>query len=48
VAGDSLWKIARKTYGTGTKWNVIYQANQAAIKNPNMIQIGQILTLPAA
>ena len=46
-AGDSLWSIARKAYGTGTKWGLLYEVNQAAIKNPNVIYIGQVLTLPA-
>ena len=47
-AGDSLWSIAQKYLGTGTKWEVIYQANQKLIQNPNQIQIGQVLTIPAA
>ena len=48
VAGDCLWSIAQKTYGTGTKWGVIYAANKAVIKDPGMIYIGQVLTVPAA
>ena len=48
VAGDCLWSIAQKTYGTGTKWGVIYEANKATVKNPGMIYIGQVLTIPAA
>ena len=47
-AGDSLWSIAQKHLGTGTKWEVIYKANQKLIQNPNQIQIGQVLTSPAA
>lgn len=46
VAGDSLWKIARNYYGTGTKWDSIYHANESTVKNPNRIQIGQVLVLP--
>ena len=47
-AGDSLWSIAQKTYGTGTKWGVVYEANSSSIKNANMIYVGQVLVLPAA
>lgn len=46
-AGDSLWSIARKAYGTGTKWGILYEANQTAIKDPNIIYTGQVLTIPA-
>jgi len=48
VKGDTLWKIAKNTYGKGTLWTVIYEANKGIIKNPNMIYIGQTLTIPAA
>nr|WP_325199997.1 5'-nucleotidase C-terminal domain-containing protein [uncultured Oscillibacter sp.] len=47
-AGDCLWSIAQKTYGTGTKWGVIYAANQSTVKDPAAIQVGQVLILPAA
>ena len=47
-AGDSLWSIAREVYGTGTKWSVLYDANRAIIQDPNIIYIGQVLTLGAA
>ena len=46
--GDCLWTIAQKTYGTGTKWGVIYAANKSTVKDPAAIQIGQVLVLPAA
>ena len=48
VKGDCLWKIAQNCYGTGTKWDVIYEANKDIIKNPDEIQIGQVLVIPAA
>lgn len=48
VAGDCLWSIAQKAYGTGTKWGVIYEANKATVKDPGMTYIGQVLTIPAA
>lgn len=44
--GDSLWKIAQKQLGSGYRWSDIYQANQAAIKDPGLIYVGQTLTIP--
>ena len=46
IAGDCLWKIAAKLYGDGDRWGEIYEANKAAIKNPQMIYIGQELLIP--
>lgn len=48
VKGDSLWKIAKKYYGDGSKYPTIYQANTDKIKNPNLIYPGQVLTIPSA
>ena len=45
VAGDSLWRISQKLYGTGTKWRDIWQANRDTVKNPDFIYIGQVLTI---
>lgn len=47
IAGDSLWKIAAKKLGSGSLWNEIFQANRSVIKNPNVLHIGWILTIPA-
>ena len=46
VPGDNLWKIAQKFYGTGFKWDVIYKANAASIRNPSLIYAGQVLQIP--
>ena len=46
--GDCLWNIAYEVYGTGTRWTVIYEANRDTIRDPGMIHIGQVLTIPAA
>ena len=46
--GDCLWSISRRFYGTGTRWNVIYETNKSIIRKPSFIQIGQILEIPAA
>lgn len=48
VAGDSLWKIAAKTLGSGAKWEAIYNANKDIIKDANLIYVGQVLYIPAA
>jgi nucleoid-associated protein YgaU len=45
-AGDSLWRISHLTYGEGTRYAVIYKANQEQIRNPNLIYPGQIFVLP--
>ena len=48
AAGDSLWSIAARVLGSGTKWSAIYEANRDSVKDPNMIYVGQVLTVPAA
>lgn len=52
VRGDCLWSIARKFYGSGAKYTVIYNANKGVIDgnggNPNLIYPGQVLTIPDA
>lgn len=45
--GDCLWNIAKKFYGNGSKYTVIYNANKNKIKNPNLIYVGQVLTIPS-
>ena len=45
--GDSLWRISRTTYGSGRRYTVIFTANDAQIRNPNLIYPGQILVLPS-
>lgn len=48
-SGDCLWNIAKKFYGNGAKYTVIYDANKNVIGgNPNLIYAGQVLTIPAA
>lgn len=46
VAGDCLWSIAAKTLGNGNQWGVIYEANKAVIKTPELIYVGQTLVIP--
>ena len=46
--GDTLSKIAKKYLGSASLWRKIYEDNKAAIKNPNIIHVGQklIINLP--
>jgi len=44
--GNSLWRLARRSYGTGFSYTTIYQANKDQIQDPNLIYPGQIFTLP--
>ncbi len=45
-AGDTLWSIAKKYYGDGAKYTVIYEANKNILTDPNNILVGQVLTIP--
>lgn len=45
--GECLWSIAKRLYGDGAKYSLIYNANQDTIGgNPNQIYPGQVLTIP--
>lgn len=48
AAGDCLWSIAQKFYGTGRRWGALYEANRELISEPNAIYVGQVLVIPAA
>ena len=45
-AGDTLWALAAKYYGSGAQYTKIYNANTDKISNPNLIYVGQVLTIP--
>lgn len=45
--GDSLWRLSRLTYGDGSRYVIIYRANQGRIRNPDLIYPGQSLVVPA-
>lgn len=48
VRGDCLWNIAKRFYGDGARYKVIYEANKSVVGgNPNLIYPGQVLTIPA-
>ena len=44
--GNSLWRIARRIYGEGVKYTVIFQANKEQIRDPDLIYPGQVFALP--
>ena len=47
-SGDCLWNIAARELGSGLRWSEIYELNRDVLSNPNRIQVGQELVLPAA
>ncbi|MBL8807651.1 MAG: LysM peptidoglycan-binding domain-containing protein [Rhodospirillales bacterium] len=44
--GNSLWRIARRVYGEGLRYTVIYDANKGQIGDPDLIFPGQVFTMP--
>jgi nucleoid-associated protein YgaU len=44
VSGDTLWAIAERFYGDGSKYQVI--ADASGVPNPDLIYPGQVLTIP--
>jgi nucleoid-associated protein YgaU len=43
-SGDTLWAISERFYGDGSKYQII--ADASGISNPDLIQPGQVLTIP--
>ena len=44
--GATLWKIAEKAYGDGSKYNRIVEVNREVIRDPNKIFPGQKIRIP--
>lgn len=44
--GNSLWRIARRAYGSGYDYMIIYEANKGQIGDPNRIYPGQVFNIP--
>ena len=44
--GNSLWRIARATYGSGLQFTLIYDANREQIHDPDLIFPGQVFKVP--
>ena len=45
-SGNSLWRIARRVYGEGVLYSVIYEANRNQIRDPDLIYPGQVFFVP--
>lgn len=46
VKGDCLWKIAKSHLGNGCRWGEIYDVNRDSIRNPDLIYIDQVISVP--
>jgi hypothetical protein len=46
VPGNNLWAIARRSYGEGPRYTMIFEANQGQIRDPDLIYPGQIFMMP--
>ncbi len=46
--GQNLWRLARRAYGTGMRYTVIYLANREQIRDPRLIYPGQAFAVPTA
>ena len=44
--GDTLYKIAQRYYGNGSKWPEILEANRDVLKNENAVRPGMELRIP--
>lgn len=44
--GNSLWRLARATYGDGPRYTDIFEANRDQIRDPDLIYPGQVFVLP--
>jgi len=45
-SGDTLWHIAKRMLGDGSRYNEIYNLNKDKVNNPNRLYVGQVLILP--
>jgi nucleoid-associated protein YgaU len=47
-AGDTLSKISKQFYGSANEYMKIFEANRDQLTDPDKIQVGQELKIPAA
>jgi resuscitation-promoting factor RpfB len=48
AVGESLSKISQAELGTSDRWVEIFAVNREAVPNPDVIEVGQVLTIPSA
>jgi nucleoid-associated protein YgaU len=46
-SGDTLSKISREFYGDADEYMRIFYANRDKLNDPDLIKVGQVLTIPA-
>lgn len=44
--GDTLWAVAEKAMGNGSKYQAIFEANKPMLSHPDKIYPGQVLRIP--
>lgn len=44
--GNTLWHIARRIYGSGVRYTMIFRENSEQIRDPDLIYPGQVFKLP--
>lgn len=44
--GETLSGIALREYGHACVWPMIWRANNRAVPDPDVLQVGQILVIP--
>ena len=45
-AGENLYKIAQRVYGSGKNYLALFEANKDILKDPDLIRVGQVLKVP--
>jgi nucleoid-associated protein YgaU len=45
--GDNLWRIAKRNYGRGIRYQTIFEANRDLIRDPDLIYPGQVFVIPS-
>ena len=46
--GQNLWRLARRAYGAGIRYTVIFLANRGQIRDARLIYPGQVFAVPDA